>query len=583
MPGGRRAPIDRALREYARVRRQLGPGRAISFDEAVHVAQRLSRRDFLRLGGLAGAGAVLAACDRGGSPGPEASPRPSNPRAGGRGLPRVVIVGAGLAGMTAAYRLHQAGIRPSVFEARDRVGGRCWSARDWDGGQVAEHGGEFVDTRHVHMRVLVEELGLELDDLWSAWVPGSTWLSYVDGEIVKARDEFRLMAPAIDEVVALAATGPLEAGTSPPEIAAFDEMSAADWYRGAVGSASSGLYRLWTQRLAGWYGLDPAQLGAGNLIDFYAIDYPGGDERYTVRGGNDQVPARILEGLPEGTVTFEAPLESVRTMSGGSVELRFGGVVAPVVADRVILAVPFTTLRRVDLDDSGFSEPMRGAIDDLGMGTNAKVLLQFDRPFYTGFGDWSGGMNRGDEPILGTWESGATDGAKALGLLTVYSGGHVGAGYDADLPHGPAGQDGRRHPGGHRPGGSRRRRCVQRSGVARCLGSGPVGGRFLRRVPAGPTHPIQGCHGRAPGRRAHRRGADLDVQPGIPERRRRERKQGGCRGARGARIAAAQRARSVEPARAPVPTRVPVAGLSAEVPGPKSRLVGAAPGVASVG
>ena len=441
MPGGRRAPIDRALREYARVRRQLGPGRAISFDEAVHVAQRLSRRDFLRLGGLAGAGAVLAACDRGGSPGPESSPRPSNARAAGRGLPRVVIVGAGLAGMTAAYRLHQAGIRPSVFEARDRVGGRCWSARDWDGGQVAEHGGEFVDTRHVHMRVLVEELGLELDDLWSAWVPGSTWLSYVDGEIVRARDEFRLMAPAIDEVVALAATGPLEAGASPPEIAAFDEMSAADWYRGAVGSASSGLYRLWTQRLAGWYGLDPAQLGAGNLIDFYAIDYPGGDERYTVRGGNDQVPARILEGLPEGTVTFEAPLESVRTMSGGSVELRFGGVVAPVIADRVILAVPFTTLRRVDLDDSGFSEPMRGAIDDLGMGTNAKVLLQFDRPFYTGFGDWSGGMNRGDEPILGTWESGATDGAKALGLLTVYSGGHVGAGYDADLPHGPAGQD----------------------------------------------------------------------------------------------------------------------------------------------
>lgn len=38
--------------------------------------------------------------------------------------------------MTAAYRLHQAGIRPLVFEARDRVGGRCWSARDWVGGQV---------------------------------------------------------------------------------------------------------------------------------------------------------------------------------------------------------------------------------------------------------------------------------------------------------------------------------------------------------------------------------------------------------------------------------------------------------------
>lgn len=437
MPGGRRAPIDRALREYARVRRHVGPGRAISIDEAVDVAQRLSRREFLRIGGLAGAGAVLAACDRGGSREPDASPRPSNPGADGRDLPRVAIVGAGLAGMTAAYRLRQAGVTPMVFEARDRVGGRCWSARDWAGGQVGEHGGEFVDTRHVHLRVLVEELGLELDDLWSAWVPGSTWLTYVDGEIVRARDEFRLMAPAIDEIVALAATGPLEAGSSPDEIVAFDELTAADWYVREVGEPTTGLYRLWTQRLAGWYGLDPERLGAGNLIDFYAIDYPGGDERYTVRGGNDQVPTRILEGLPEGAVTFGAVLESVR-VAGDAVELRFEGVGAPVVADRVILAVPFTTLRGVDLDDAGFSDPMRAAIDELGMGTNAKVLLQFDRPFYTGFGDWSGGLNRGDEPILGTWESGATDGARGLGLLTVYSGGHVGASYEADGPHGPA-------------------------------------------------------------------------------------------------------------------------------------------------
>lgn len=441
MPGGRRAPIDRALREYARVRRHVGPGRAISFDEAVHVAEGLSRRDFIRLGGIAGAGALLAACDPGGSSDAAPSERVASPGPGadGRDGPRVVVVGAGLAGMTAAYRLHQAGVRPLVYEARDRVGGRCWSARDFEGGQIAEHGGEFVDTRHVHMRVLVEELNLELDDLWSAWVPGSTWLSYVDGEIVKPRNEFQLMAPAVDEVVALAAAGPLEAGASPPEIVAFDEMTAAEWYTGDVGSASTGLYRLWTQRLAGWYGLDPGRLGAGNLIDFYAIDYPGGDERYTVRGGNDQVPTRILEELPEGTVTFEAPLEAVRA-SGEAVELWFAGVASPVVADLAILAVPFTTLRDVDLADAGFSDAMRAAVDELGMGTNAKVLLQFDRPFYTGFGHWSGGMNRGDEPILGTWESGGTDGADGLGLLTVFSGGHVGAGYNVDEPHAPADQ-----------------------------------------------------------------------------------------------------------------------------------------------
>ena len=136
------------------------------------MAERLSRRDFLRLSGIGAAGALLAACDRGG-PARPAQTSGSGSSAGEGDAPRVVIVGAGLAGMTAAYRLHQAGVPARVFEARDRVGGRCWSARDFSGGQVAEHGGEFVDTRHVHMRVLVEELGLELDDLWvgvGAWV-----------------------------------------------------------------------------------------------------------------------------------------------------------------------------------------------------------------------------------------------------------------------------------------------------------------------------------------------------------------------------------------------------------------------------
>jgi monoamine oxidase len=428
MPGGRRTPWDRALRERARVRRVTG--REPSLDEAIDVAARLSRRDFLRFGGIAGASAVLAGCELGSSD-PAPAPSPSSDGA------RVAIVGAGLAGLTAAYRLHQAGVRSTVFEARDRAGGRCWSARDFRGGQVAEHGGEFVDTRHVHLRVLVEELGLELDDLWDAWIPGSTWLTYVDGELAKGRDVLAPLEPAVDRLLELAAVGPLAAGRTPPRLAAFDERTARDWYVEEVGSAEGGAYRLWSLSLAGWYGLDPDALGAGSLIDFYGTEWPGGDERYTVHGGNDQVPARLLEALPDGTVTYDAPLEAVRA-TGDTVELRFAGIVDPVVAERAILAVPFTTLRDVDLDDAAFAPEMLTAIGELGMGTNAKVLLQFDRPFFTGFGDWSGGLNHADPPLIGTWESSATDGSDRYGLLTVYSGGSVGAGYGPAEPHAPA-------------------------------------------------------------------------------------------------------------------------------------------------
>src|ERR671930_409834 len=88
---------------------------------------------------------------------------PRRPRAG-HGA-RVVIVGAGLAGLTCAYRLRQHGIHADVFEARtDRLGGRCWTVRIFANGQVAEHGGEFIDTRHVQTLRIVRELGLSLED-----------------------------------------------------------------------------------------------------------------------------------------------------------------------------------------------------------------------------------------------------------------------------------------------------------------------------------------------------------------------------------------------------------------------------------
>src|SRR5438132_3268399 len=82
----------------------------------------LSRRQFLVRAGALG-GAVLTA-------GPlEACGRTT---AGAPAGTRVVVVGAGLAGLSCAHRLHQAGVGVTVFEARpDRVGGRCWTAREF--------------------------------------------------------------------------------------------------------------------------------------------------------------------------------------------------------------------------------------------------------------------------------------------------------------------------------------------------------------------------------------------------------------------------------------------------------------------
>ena len=76
---------------------------------------------------------------------------------------RVVIVGAGVAGLTCAYRLRQAGIASRVFEASDRVGGRTWTLRNYFAeGQIAEHGGEFISLGQLEVQRLARELDLRL-------------------------------------------------------------------------------------------------------------------------------------------------------------------------------------------------------------------------------------------------------------------------------------------------------------------------------------------------------------------------------------------------------------------------------------
>jgi monoamine oxidase len=373
---------------------------------------------------------LLAACT-----GDEASaPRPD------RDGPRVAIVGAGLAGLSAAYWLTGAGMGVRVFEARDRAGGRCWSARTFAGGQVAEHGGEFIDTRHVHIQRLAGRLGLELDDLFEEGAAGR-WLTYVDGDIVGKTELFADADRALRRLGAMAtANGSYLAGEAGPEAVAFDERTMADWLgENLPGGLDSPLGRVITAEQTGWWGEDPDALSATNLIDFYVVDYPGADERYTVHGGNDLVVSGLLEELPQGTVELEAALEAVHRRANDSHELIVGG--RSVEAARVVLTLPFTTLRQVDLQTAGFSEPKLAAIRELGMGTNAKVLLQFSEPFP--MGRWSGGVLRGDHPSFGTWESGATDGpaGRSHGLLTVFSGGRLGTSYDPSEPHGPASRE----------------------------------------------------------------------------------------------------------------------------------------------
>src|ERR1041384_8853090 len=73
---------------------------------------------------------------------------------------RVIIVGAGLAGLAAARELENRRCTVSIFEARERVGGRVWTIRDKFDGMHGELGGELIDEDHKELRTLAKDVGL---------------------------------------------------------------------------------------------------------------------------------------------------------------------------------------------------------------------------------------------------------------------------------------------------------------------------------------------------------------------------------------------------------------------------------------
>ncbi len=86
----------------------------------------------------------------------------------------MIVIGAGLAGLTCACRLQQAGLNATIYEANPRLGGRCWTRRgDFAEGQIAEHAGELIDQGHTRVRQLAQEFRLPLDNMVAAEPSGT--------------------------------------------------------------------------------------------------------------------------------------------------------------------------------------------------------------------------------------------------------------------------------------------------------------------------------------------------------------------------------------------------------------------------
>lgn len=382
------------------------------------MTDRLSRRRLLQGGSvIAGAIALNAAF---------------SPVARAQSIPKVLIVGAGIAGLTAAYRLHQAGVPIDLVEASRRVGGRMSSlASVPDAPGVVELGGEFVDTQHVHIRSIAAELNLAMADLRSADRGLIPEVFYIRGEQISHRtiaEEFKpLAAQILKDLESIASDDKITYHHPSAAAVRLDRISLADYLDSA--SISPTLRDLIRVAYVTEMGMDIEEQSCLNLLFLIGTEIGGwstygiSDERYHVIGGNDRIPRaladRISPSIETGTV-----LESIRSRGGSyQVSLRQDGVSQERTYDRILLTVPFSVLRQIDLAVE-MAPVKRQAIDQLGYGTSSKLAVPFrERLWRSRYGSTASIYT--DLPFQNTWES-ARYQSGSIAWLTDLRGGKAG-------------------------------------------------------------------------------------------------------------------------------------------------------------
>jgi monoamine oxidase len=353
--------------------------------------QAYSRRAILKLG--AGALLPLAALSAGELRAAERrkkTPQNAEP---------LVIVGAGVAGLVAAYRLQSAGVPVVLYDGASRIGGRVFTHDRFNAqGMFCELGGELIDTDHKDVRALCKELGLEIQDLRPFDVGVEPDLFHFGGRVYTQKEllpAFKPLASALArDIHAIFPDGDARMptfdnpGVRPEITRKFDRMSLKDYLRARTDVDPWVLDAIEVLYVCE-YGMDAAEQSALNLLILIQPEQKPGelnllgdsDECARVKGGN----SRLVEAL-ENRVRAHAPRIHLKHKltriedRAGKILLTFEaeGGSKTVSAARAVLGMPFSTLRGVEgVSRLHLSALKKKCIAELGYGINTKFMLGF--------------------------------------------------------------------------------------------------------------------------------------------------------------------------------------------------------------
>lgn len=304
------------------------------------------------------------------------------------GAETIIVIGAGLAGMTAALRIRETGRRVIVLEARNVAGGRVRTIRDpFDNGLYGEAGAARISDVHHFVLHWLNRFGLNL-------VP----FSPEDGHTVFATDNVSAFS---DDPTASARLAPGlrddEKGVIPAELmnryleglpsslastdldqatiaswTDFDQVTWPEWLKAR--GASDAAVRLLT------LGADSSEISALYVLRQIFL-HRAGRAYAKIEGGMDRLPHAIAEELGED-IRYGCEVTAIeQTPWNVTVHFEEGGETKRTEGSRAIIAIPYTLLRDIPLEPA-LSPEKREVISHIPYRSALRFLLQTDRPYW---------------------------------------------------------------------------------------------------------------------------------------------------------------------------------------------------------
>jgi len=337
----------------------------------------------------------------------------------------VIVIGAGLAGLSAAFDLHRAGWGVTVLEARDRVGGRVLTVRSFSSGLAAEAGGEYIEENQTRMVSLARQLNLQLANSGSWQAQTGDWVSF-DGKSGRISDSILWGTNLAGEIERcwLALSGLSQFITDPDqpqaseEAARLDAQSAADWIQSL--DAHPLAKRYFSTHIRSEYTTEPERFSLLDLARNARMYYTSLERSPSMRvmGGNDQIPCALAKVLPD--VRLNAPVTSIR-LKPDRVAVTFEQADSHLTIDSdfAILAIPLTTARLIDFNGS-LPIAHQTMVDEVSYGAVTKVMIEYRKRFWNEK-KWNGRLAT-DAPIVYTWDA-TSHFEHERGIITAYTGG----------------------------------------------------------------------------------------------------------------------------------------------------------------